>query len=309
MDSADGRTVAGLERTTFPSHPVDAVGVEERVARLQARSVKKQSKVAVLELALSMLDLTTLEGSDSPGKVRQLCAKAMHVHDGLPSLPRVAAVCVYPTLVRVAHEALRGSGIKVAAVATAFPSGQADRETKLRDTHFAIEEGADEIDMVISRGEFLEGNDSYVRDEIAEIKSICGPITLKVILETGELGTLDRIRQASDLALAAGADFITTSTGKIQPAATPAAVLVMMEAIRDHHERTGQARGLKAAGGIRTAKQAVQYLVMLAETLGPAWLTPDRFRLGASTLANDIVMQIAKESDGVYQSANYFSQA
>jgi deoxyribose-phosphate aldolase len=290
-----------------PSPPVDQVGIEERVARLQSRSIKKDSKVEALELALSMLDLTTLEGSDSAGKVRQLCFKAMHVHDSLP-LPHVAAVCVYPTLVRVAREALAGSGIKVASVATAFPSGQADRETKIRDTRFAVDEGADEIDMVISRGELLRGEYGYVFDEIAEIKSNCGSLHLKVILETGELGTLDRVRVASDLALAAGADFIKTSTGKIQPAATPSVVLVMMQALRDFQDRTGQRRGLKPAGGIRTAKQAVQYLVMLHETLGPDWLTPDLFRIGASTLANDLVMQIAKERNGVYQSADYFSQ-
>jgi deoxyribose-phosphate aldolase len=290
-----------------PSPPVDQVGIEERVARLHSRSIKKDSKVEALELALSMLDLTTLEGSDSAGKVRQLCFKAMHVHDSLP-LPHVAAVCVYPTLVRVAREALAGSGIKVASVATAFPSGQADRETKIRDTRFAVDEGADEIDMVISRGELLRGEYGYVFDEIAEIKSNCGSLHLKVILETGELGTLDRVRVASDLALAAGADFIKTSTGKIQPAATPSVVLVMMQALRDFQYRTGQRRGLKPAGGIRTAKQAVQYLVMLHETLGPDWLTPDLFRIGASTLANDLVMQIAKERNGVYQSADYFSQ-
>ena len=290
-----------------PSPPVDQVGIEERVARLHSRSIKKDSKVEALELALSMLDLTTLEGSDSAGKVRQLCFKAMHVHDSLP-LPHVAAVCVYPTLVRVAREALAGSGIKVASVATAFPSGQADRETKIRDTRFAVDEGADEIDMVISRGELLRGEYSYVFDEIAEIKSTCGSLHLKVILETGELGSLDRVRVASDLALAAGADFIKTSTGKIQPAATPSVVLVMMQALRDFEDRTGQQRGLKPAGGIRTAKQAVQYLVMLRETLGPDWLTPDLFRIGASTLANDLVMQIAKERNGVYQSSDYFSQ-
>ena|SRR5436190_2497709 len=290
-----------------PSPPVDQVGIEERVARLHSRSIKKDSKVEALELALSMLDLTTLEGSDSAGKVRQLCFKAMHVHDSLP-LPHVAAVCVYPTLVRVAREVLAGSGIKVASVATAFPSGQADRETKIRDTRFAVDEGADEIDMVISRGELLRGEYSYVFDEIAEIKSTCGSLHLKVILETGELGTLDRVRVASDLALAAGADFIKTSTGKIQPAATPSVVLVMMQALRDFEDRTGQQRGLKPAGGIRTAKQAVQYLVMLRETLGPDWLTPDLFRIGASTLANDLVMQIAKERNGVYQSTDYFSQ-
>ena len=290
-----------------PSPPVDQVGIEERVARLHSRSIKKDSKVEALELALSMLDLTTLEGSDSAGKVRQLCFKAMHVHDSLP-LPHVAAVCVYPTLVRVAREVLAGSGIKVASVATAFPSGQADRETKIRDTRFAVDEGADEIDMVISRGELLRGEYSYVFDEIAEIKSTCGSLHLKVILETGELGTLDRVRVASDLALAAGADFIKTSTGKIQPAATPSVVLVMMQALRDFEDRTGQQRGLKPAGGIRTAKQAVQYLVMLRETLGPDWLTPDLFRIGASTLANDLVMQIAKERNGVYQSSDYFSE-
>jgi deoxyribose-phosphate aldolase len=293
-----------------PSPPVDQVGVEERVARLNSRSIKKGSKLAALKLALSMIDQTTLEGSDSPGKVRQMCYKAMHLHDSLPDLPHVAAVCVYPTLVRVAKETLRGSGIKVAAVATAFPSGQADRETKIRDTKFAIEEGADEIDMVISRGEFLKGNYACVYDEIAEFKQLCGDaVHLKVILETGELGTLDRVRQASDLALAAGGDFIKTSTGKITPAATQPVVLVMMEALRDFHQRTGQIRGLKPAGGIRTAKQAIQYLVMLKETLGEQWLTPDLFRIGASTLTNDILMQIAKETQGVYQSADYFSQA
>lgn len=293
-----------------PSPPVDQVGVEERVARLAARSIKKESKVAALKLALSMTDLTTLEGSDSPGKVRQLCYKAKHLHDALPDLPHVAAVCVYPTLVRVAREELAGSGIKVAAVATAFPSGQADRETKIRDTRFAIEEGADEIDMVISRGAFLRGEYGYVYDEIAEIKSLCGEqVHLKVILETGELGTLDRVRQASDLALAAGADFIKTSTGKIQPAATLPVTLVMLEAIRDFHLRTGQKRGMKPAGGIRTAKTAIQYLVMVNETLGPEWLTPSLFRLGASTLANDILMQLVKETTGVYQSGDYFSQA
>ncbi len=293
----------------YPSPPVDQVGVEERVARLNSRSIKKQSKVGALKLALSMIDQTTLEGNDSAGKVRQMCYKAMHLHDALPDLPHVAAVCVYPTLVRVAKETLAGSGIKVASVATSFPSGQADRETKIRDTRFAIEEGADEIDMVISRGEFLKGEYAYVYDEIAEIKSVCDKVHLKVILETGELGTLDRVRQASDLGLAAGGDFIKTSTGKIQPAATQPVVLVMMEALRDFQQRTGQIRGLKPAGGIRTAKQAIQYLVMLKETLGEPWLTPDLFRIGASTLTNDILMQLAKETQGVYQSGDYFSQA
>jgi deoxyribose-phosphate aldolase len=293
----------------YPSPPVDQVGVEERVARLNSRSIKKQSKVGALKLALSMIDQTTLEGNDSAGKVRQMCYKAMHLHDALPDLPHVAAVCVYPTLVRVAKETRAGSGIKVASVATSFPSGQADRETKIRDTRFAIEEGADEIDMVISRGEFLKGEYAYVYDEIAEIKAVCDKVHLKVILETGELSTLDRVRQASDLALAAGGDFIKTSTGKITPAATQPVVLVMMEALRDFQQRTGQIRGLKPAGGIRTAKQAIQYLVMLKETLGEQWLTPDLFRIGASTLTNDILMQLAKETQGVYQSGDYFSQA
>ena len=293
-----------------PSPPVDQVGVEERIARLNTRSIKKQSKVTALKLALSMIDLTTLEGSDSPGKVRQLCNKAKHLHDTLTDLPHVAAVCVYPTLVRVAKAELQGTGINVAAVATAFPSGQADRETKLRDTRYAIEEGADEIDMVISRGELLRGDYAYVYDEIAEIKSVCGEnVHLKVILETGELSTLDRIRQASDLALAAGGDFIKTSTGKVQPAATLPVTLVMLEAIRDFYQRTGQKRGMKPAGGIKTAKTAIQYLVLVNETLGRDWMNPQMFRLGASTLTNDVLMQLVKETTGVYQSLDYFSQA
>ena len=294
----------------YPSPPVDQVGVEERVARLNARSIKKQSKVAALKLALSMIDLTTLEGSDSPGKVQQLCYKAMHLHDALPDLPHVAAICVYPALVRIARKELGKSGIKVASVATAFPSGQSPRETRMDEIRYAMQEGADEIDMVISRGAFLRGDFARVYDEIAEAKSICGEeVHLKVILETGELGTLDRIRQASDLALAAGGDFIKTSTGKVQPAATLPVTLVMLEAIRDFHHRTGQIRGMKPAGGIRNAKTAIQYLVLLNETLGRAWMTPDLFRIGASTLANDILMQLAKETTGVYQSLDYFSQA
>jgi len=294
----------------YPSPPVDQVGVEERVARLNQRSIKKESKVAALKLALSMIDLTTLEGSDSPGKVQQLCYKAMHLHDALPGLPHVAAVCVYPALVRIARKELGRSGIKVASVATAFPSGQSPRETRMQEIRYAMQEGADEIDMVISRGSFLHGDFACVYDEIAEAKSICGTQAhLKVILETGELGTLDRIRHASDLALAAGGDFIKTSTGKVQPAATLPVTLVMLEAIRDYHQRTGQIRGMKPAGGIRNAKTAIQYLVLLNETLGRDWMTPDLFRIGASTLANDILMQLAKETTGVYQSLDYFSQA
>lgn len=295
---------------SHPSPPVDQVGVEERVARLSQRSIKKESKIVALKLALSMIDLTTLEGSDSPGKVRQLCYKAKHLDDALPDLPQVAAVCVYPTLVRVAKEELKNSGIKVASVATAFPSGQTSRETKMEEVRYAMQEGADEIDMVISRGAFLRGDWAHVYDEIAEAKSLCADKAhLKAILETGELGTLDRIRQASDLALAAGADFIKTSTGKVQPAATLTATLVMLQAIRDFHQRTGEKRGMKPAGGIRNAKTAIQYLILLNETLGREWMTPDLFRIGASTLANDILMQLAKETTGVYQSLDYFSQA
>jgi deoxyribose-phosphate aldolase len=289
---------------------VDQIGVEERVSRLSQRSIKKGSKVDALKLVLSMLDLTTLEGSDSPGKVRQLCCKARHLHDSLPDLPHVAAVCVYPTLVRIAREELQDSGINVASVATAFPSGQSSRETKMGEIRYAMQEGADEIDMVISRGAFLRGDVGYVYEEIVEAKALCADhARLKVILETGELGSLDRIRQASDLALAAGADFIKTSTGKVQPAATLPVTLVMLEAIRDFHQRTGRQCGMKPAGGIRTAKTAIQYLVLLNETLGRDWMTPDLFRIGASTLANDVLMQLVKETAGVYQSLDYFSQA
>jgi len=287
---------------------IDQVGVEERIERFSKRSIKKASKAHALKLALSMIDLTTLEGADSPGKVRQLCSKAIHLNDALPGLPHVAAVCVYPMLVRIAREALGGSGIHVAAVATGFPSGQYPRQTKLADTRFAVEEGADEIDMVISRGHFLAGEYAYVFDEIAAIKEACGAAHLKVILETGELGTLDAVRRASDLAMHAGADFIKTSTGKVQPAATPQVTLVMLEAIRDFYYATGKKIGMKPAGGISTAKTALQYLVMLRETLGQDWLTPDLYRIGASRLANDILMQLAKEQSGVYQSLDYFSK-
>jgi deoxyribose-phosphate aldolase len=289
------------------SPTIDQVGVEERVERLQKRSIKKSSKVHALKLALSMIDLTTLEGADSAGKVRQLCAKAKHLHDALPDIPHVAAVCVYPMLVGIAKAELKGTGIHIAAVATGFPSGQYPRDTKIRDTQFAVEQGADEIDMVISRGHFLAGEFSYVFDEIAEIKQACGDAHLKVILETGELGTLDNVRRASDLAMHAGADFIKTSTGKVQPAATQPVTLVMLEAIRDFYYITGKRIGMKPAGGISTAKIALQYLVMLRETLGEDWLTPDLYRLGASRLANDILMQLMKEQSGVYQSVDYFS--
>jgi len=287
---------------------VDQVGVEERVARLSSRSIKKESKRVALELALSMMDLTTLEGQDTPGKVRQLCSKAMHLHSALPDLPHVAAICVYPTMVRIAKQALGDSGILVASVATAFPSGMAPLEVRLEDTRYAVSEGADEIDMVISRGAFLAGEYQQVFDEIVAIKEACGPAHLKVILETGELGTLDRVRQASWLAMHAGADFIKTSTGKVQPAATLPVTLVMLAAIGDFHAATGRRIGMKPAGGIGTAKLAIQYLVTLRETLGQDWLTPALFRFGASSLANDVLMQLAKERSGRYQSADYFSR-
>jgi deoxyribose-phosphate aldolase len=287
---------------------VDQVGIEERVDRLTKRSIKKASKVHALKLALAMIDLTTLEGADSPGKVKQMCYKAKHLHDSMADLPHVAAVCVYPTLVRIAKDELKGSGINVAAVATGFPSGQYPLSVKLDDTRYAVSEGADEIDMVISRGHFLAGDYQYVFDEIAQVKEACGPAHLKVILETGELSTFDQVRKASDIAMHAGADFIKTSTGKVVPAATLPVTLVMLEAIRDFYHATGKKIGMKPAGGISTAKTAIQYLVVLRETLGQDWMTPDLFRIGASRLANDILMQLAKETSGVYQSLDYFSK-
>lgn len=287
---------------------IDEVGVNERVARFCSRSIKTTAKVEALKLALSMIDLTTLEGQDTPGKVRQLCQKAIHLHDAMPGLPHVAAVCVYPTMVGVAREALEGHDINIASVATAFPSGMAPLNVKLEDTRMAVAEGANEIDMVISRGAFLAGEYGFVFDEIAAIKEACGDAHLKVILETGELGTLDRVRRASVLAMHAGADFIKTSTGKIQPAATMQVTLVMLQAIRDYFRETGRRVGMKPAGGISNAKLAIHYLVMLKETLGNAWMTPEWFRFGASSLANDLLMQLMKQSTGVYQSADYFSK-
>ncbi len=290
------------------SPTIDQVGVEERVARLNTRSIKKESKVAGLKLALNMIDLTTLEGKDTEGKVRQMCYKAMHLHDALPDLPTVAAVCVYPTFVATAKAALGNSGVKVASVATAFPAGQSTLDVKIRDTQFAVDCGADEVDMVISRGEFLRGNYSFVFDEIAAVKKACGPARLKVILETGELSTLDNVRRASDIAMYAGADFIKTSTGKIQPAATAPVTLTMLEAIRDYYYETGIMVGMKPAGGISSAKAALQNLVMVRETLGAAWLDNHWFRFGASSLANDILLQLLKEATGRYQSSDYISK-
>jgi len=287
---------------------IDEVGINERVARFQSRSIKTASKVEALRLVLSMIDLTTLEGQDTAGKVGQLCQKAIHLHDAIPGLPHVAAVCVYPTMVGVARQALEGHDIKVASVATAFPSGMASLAVKLDDTKVAVEQGANEIDMVISRGAFLQGEYGRVFDEIATVKDACGDAHLKVILETGELGTLDRVQGASMLAMHAGADFIKTSTGKIQPAATMQVTLVMLQAIKDFYYKTGRMVGMKPAGGISKAKLAIHYLVMLRETLGNAWMTPEWFRFGASSLANDVLMQLMKQATGVYQSADYFSK-
>ena len=300
-------SMAVYTKLNLQAHPVDEVGIRERVARLATRSIKKASKVEGLKLALSMVDLTTLEGADTPGKVRQLCTKAVHLHSGRTDLPMVAAVCVYPTMVRTAREALQGTPIQVAAVATAFPSGMNPLKVKLADTRYAVGEGAHEIDMVISRGDFLRGEYQRVADEISQVKEACGKAHLKVILETGELGTLDRVRLASDLAMQAGADFIKTSTGKIQPAATPEVVLVMLQAIDDYYRKTGKRIGMKPAGGIANAKAALNLLIMVREILGPAWLTPDLFRIGASKLPNDMLMQLEKERTGVYQGLDYFS--
>jgi deoxyribose-phosphate aldolase len=286
---------------------VDQVGVELRVETLKRRSIKKASKLWALDLAIRMMDLTTLEGRDTPGKIRALCAKAIHPQPGDPSIPSVAAVCLYPTLIPEARDALKGSTVKVASVATAFPSGQTFRDIKIAEVKEAVAMGADEIDMVIDRGAFLSGDYATVFDEIVEIRDACGDAHLKVILETGELGTFDQVRRASILAMAAGADFIKTSTGKLQPAATLPVTLVMLEAIRDFEKATGRAVGMKPAGGIRTAKEAVQYLVVLYETLGPRWMTPDRFRFGASTLLNDVLMQIEKERTGRYQDPDHFT--
>ncbi|HEY0434334.1 MAG TPA: deoxyribose-phosphate aldolase [Chitinophagaceae bacterium] len=285
---------------------VDQVGTEERAARFTKRSIKKDSKVEGLKLVLSMIDLTTLEGKDTPGKVRQLCYKASHLLDSYEGMPRVAAVCVYPEMVAIAKKSLGDSGVLVASVATAFPSGQAPMKVKLDETKFVVDAGADEVDMVISRGKFLAGEYSFVFDEIAAIKEACGPARLKVILETGELVTLDKVRRASDIAMYAGADFIKTSTGKVQPAATMPVTLTMLEAIRDYFYTTGRMVGMKPAGGISKSKLALHYLVMLHEVLGAGWMTNEWFRFGASSLANDVLMQLVKEKTGLYQNPDYF---
>lgn len=286
---------------------VDQIGVEERVKRFTSRSIKNDTKLNGIKLAIRMIDLTTLEGKDSEGKVRALCQKARHPLPGNADIPHVAAICVYPNMVKIAHDALKGSGIHLASVATGFPSGLVPLSVKLEETKRAVADGADEIDMVIDRGAFLSGEFQKVSDEIVAIKEACGKAHLKVILETGELGTLDNVRKASFIAMNAGADFIKTSTGKVAVNSTLPVTLVMCEAIRDYFYHTGKKIGMKSAGGIRTSKEAMQYLVLVKETLGEDWMNPDMFRFGASTLLNDLLMQYQKLKTGRYQSQDYFS--
>ena len=286
---------------------VDQVGAEERAARLATRSIKTTAKAQAIDLAISMVDLTTLEGADTRGKVRALCAKAVHPDPSDPMVPKVAAVCVYSDLVAEAVAHLKGTGVGVASVATAFPSGRAPLEAKLADTRRAVADGAAEIDMVIDRGAFLAGDYRKVFDEIVAVREACGQAHLKVILETGELTTYDNVRRASWLAMLAGADFIKTSTGKVAPAATLPVTLIMLEAVRDFRARTGRQVGVKPAGGIRTTKDAIKYLVLVNETAGPDWLHADHFRLGASSLLNDLLMQRRKLATGVYAGPDYFT--
>jgi deoxyribose-phosphate aldolase len=301
----------GFELPLEPRLPrigaVDQVALEARAGELGKRSIKRDSKLFALELAIRCMDLTTLEGGDTPGKVAALCSKALRPDPTDAHIPSVAAVCVYPNLVPTAVERVRGTSVKVASVATAFPSGQSPLEAKLDEVRWVVEQGADEVDMVIDRGAFLSGRYAKVYDEVVRVKEACGDVHLKVILETGELGTYDNVRRASLLAMAAGADFIKTSTGKLPSAATLPVALVMLEAIRDVHDETGRAVGFKPAGGIRTSKQAIQHLVLVHETLGPDWLTPDLYRLGASSLLNDVLMQIRKERTGAYRSPDEFT--
>jgi deoxyribose-phosphate aldolase len=301
----------GFELPLEPRLPrvgsVDQVAVEERAATLARRSIKREAKLFALDLAVRMMDLTTLEGADTPGKVAALSSKAVRPDPADSTVPPVAAVCVYPDLIAVAREKVTGAGVKVASVATAFPSGRSPLDLKVEEARRAAELGADEIDMVIDRGALLAGSYAKVYEEVRQVKEAIGDVHLKVILETGELGTYDNVRRASLLAIAGGADFIKTSTGKVQPAATLPVTLVMLEAVRDVHAEAGKKVGVKPAGGIRHAKQAVQYLVLVNETLGPEWLTPDLFRFGASSLLNDVLLQIRKEKTGRYQSPDYFT--
>ncbi len=301
------RDDATLRRFLHGMPGVDQVGAQARAAALATRSIKKQAKQWALELAIRCVDLTTLEGADTPGKVRALCAKGRQPDPTDPSTPPVAAICIYPDLVPVAKAELAGSPVKVASVATAFPSGRAGLPVKLADTRDAVAAGADEIDMVIDRGAFLSGRYLQVYEEIVAVREACGPAHLKVILETGELSTLDNVRRASWLALLAGGHVIKTSTGKVSPAATPPVSLVMLEAVRDFHQSTGERRGVKLAGGIRTAKEAVRYLVQVNEVAGAEWLDPDLFRFGASSLLNDLILQRQKERTGAYSGPDYLT--
>ena len=298
---------AALRQVLHGLPGVDQVGADERAAGLATRSIKKGAKLQALDMAIAMVDLTTLEGADTPGKVRAMCAKARQPDPSDPSVPPVAAVCVYPDLVGVARDAVAGSGVAVASVATAFPSGRASLAVKLADVQDAVSAGADEVDMVIDRGAFLAGRYGQVYAEIRAVREACGPAHLKVILETAELATLDNVARASWLAMLAGADFIKTSTGKVTPAATPPTALVMLAAVRDFEQTAGRRVGVKVAGGIRTAKDAIRYLVLVNETAGPAWLTPQLFRIGASTLLNDLLMQRSKQLTGQYAGPDYFT--
>jgi deoxyribose-phosphate aldolase len=298
---------ASLRRFLHGLPGVDQVGAEARAATLSTRSIKTTAKAWAIDLAITMIDLTTLEGQDTPGKVRALCAKALRPDPSDPTVPKVAAICVYPDMVPVAVEALGDSGVHVASVATAFPSGRASLPVKLTDTRDAVAAGADEIDMVIDRGAFLSGQYKRVFDEIVAVKEACGDAHLKVILETGELVTYDNVRRASWLAMLAGGDFIKTSTGKIAPAATLPVTLVMLEAVRDFRAATGRQVGVKPAGGIRTTKDAIKYLVLVNETVGDDWLDPDWFRLGASSVLNDLLMQRTKIATGRYSGPDYFT--
>jgi deoxyribose-phosphate aldolase len=286
---------------------VDRVGAEARAAMLASRSIKTTAKQWALDLAISMIDLTTLEGQDTPGKVRALCAKGKQPDPADPTAPQVAAICVYPDLVSVAKHELKGTNVKVASVATSFPSGRAALDVKLADVRYAVAEGADEVDMVIDRGAFLAGNYDLVYAEIVAVKEACDRAHLKVILETGELVTYDNVRRASWLAMLAGADFIKTSTGKVSPAATLPVTMIMLEAVRDFRDVHGRQVGVKAAGGIRTAKDAIRYLVLTNETAGEDWLDPDWFRIGASSLLNDLLMQRTKMKTGHYEGPDYFT--
>ncbi|HUJ07517.1 MAG TPA: deoxyribose-phosphate aldolase [Streptosporangiaceae bacterium] len=298
---------AGLRQVLHGLPGVDQVGAHARVDSLATRSIKKDAKLAALSLAVAMVDLTTLEGADTPGKVRGLCAKALRPDPADPAVPPVAAVCVYPDLVAVARADLAGGPVAVASVATAFPSGRASLAVKLADVAEAVDAGADEIDMVIDRGAFLAGRYGQVYEEIRAVKEACGAAHLKVILETGELVTLDNVSRASWLAMLAGADFIKTSTGKVVPASTPPVALVMLAAVRDFERACGRRVGVKVAGGIRTARDAIRYLVLVNETAGHAWLTPDLFRIGASSLLNDLLMQRSKQLTGQYSGPDYFT--